>query len=456
MKKTESGIAVSVIIPAYNLESYIGACMESIVSQSLKKIELIVVDDGSTDNTIQIIQNYIDTCIEEIEDIILLRNDQNRGAGYSRNRGLDIARGKYLLFLDGDDFFEHDMIERMFCKCEECGADIAICNWYYFDNNTGESVKCDDSKYFPVYDWDNCFQLSDISAFAFQYIHEIAWNKMFRHDFIKENQFRFQCQQNANDQFFVFAGLLKARKIVRLEECLLSYRMNVKNQLSSSVSKDPYCIWNATKEISDYMDRIGQYELYKKSFHTYVVNRLIFSLRKIDEKENLLQFYRNEGFDRLRIKVCEPGDFSIPYFYQVWKWLTELKCAEDIATPYLREIFWNSEKCKELFSGLQQRQIVLWGAGADGNMFLEKSSDYNLDIRCVIDRDENKVGTVISDYRISDSSSIKNGDFIVATNPLHIPAIQYTAKCQGKAAEILDVRAYLYCGVDMEQSIVSC
>ena len=109
-KKKE--IAISVIVPTFNLEKYIKECVDSVLNQSFKNFEIILVDDGSDDDTKKIIKYYIEH--EEKTDIILLENEENRGAGYSRNRGLNIARGKYLLFLDGDDMLEHNALEKLY------------------------------------------------------------------------------------------------------------------------------------------------------------------------------------------------------------------------------------------------------------------------------------------------------------------------------------------------------
>lgn len=449
----DNNIAVSVIITAYNLEKYIGCCIDSIMNQTIENIEIILVDDCSIDNTWSIINSYKD--ITEIKDIVLIRNDKNMGAGYSRNRGLELAKGKYLVFLDGDDFFERNMIEKLYLACEQSDADIAICNWHYFDNETGHSVKYDDTEDFPFLNFYKTFQLKDIHEFAFQYIHEIAWNKMFRRQFILENDIRFQCQHNANDQFFVFASCLKAECIVHIKDCLLSYRTNIKNQLSASISKSPQCIWNASKATLEYIDKLGQYDLYKKSFNGYLINRLLFSLQRIDEtdKKCLFDFYQKEGFKDLRIEMCGAQDFYIPYFYGKWKWLINIEHVEDIQEPYLREISWESNKLKELFTRLQKDPPILWGAGINGVKFLEKANRYNIRLKCVIDRDKQKIGDVVQGYVIKGKDNFEEGDMIVVLNPLHIGMIQQEAKQQKKNIRLLDARAYLCFDIEFEQAI---
>lgn len=445
----ENEIAVSVIVPAYNLEKFIGNCINSILSQSLKSFELILIDDCSCDDTKKVIKEYMNS--EKSADIILLENDQNMGAGYSRNRGLDIARGKYLLFLDGDDIFEHNMLEKLYTVCEEIKADIAICNFYFYYNDTRKSVEHNA----PIDLFINSaesFKLTDISDCAFQYLREMAWNKMFRREFIVKNGIRFQCQNNANDQFFVYASLLKAERIVKISDYLLSYRINRENQLSTSgnISKKPLCIWNATKATLDYIDQLGLYDLYQSSFNIYAVTRLTFSLKKAEPSQRtmLLEFYKTRGFDALKLKDCHIEDFGIPYFFAMYQWLINLDSPEELEESERWALWNNRDKCEDFLRELaQEKNMVLWGAGKNGNKFLEMVSDIKPDIRYAVDMDKNKIGQTIHGYAIKHIDCIDNDNLIIAVNPDHIVAIRHYMFQHKKKAKILDVRACLCFGI---------
>ena len=112
-------VKVSVIIPVYNVEPYLKQCMDSVVGQTLKDIEIICVDDGSTDNSLDILREYAaeDSRIQIIEQ-------KNAGAGAARNNGMRYATGKYLSFLDSDDFFEPRMLEKAYDLAEKDQADL--------------------------------------------------------------------------------------------------------------------------------------------------------------------------------------------------------------------------------------------------------------------------------------------------------------------------------------------
>lgn len=444
MKNEE--IAISVIIPVYNLENYIKDCINSLLNQSLKNFELILVDDCSDDSTKKIIKEYID--VEKTADIILIENEQNMGAGYSRNMGLDIARGKYLIFLDGDDIFEFNMLEKIYHVSEAARADIAIFNFYCFNNENYKNVKYSDPIDLLIKSSSESFQLSQIGDCAFQYVREIAWNKIFRRQFIVNEGIRFQCQNNANDQFFVYAGLINAKKIVKIPDYLLRYRTNRKNQLSagSSISKYPLCIWNALKATLDYIIKVELFDLYKESFNIYSVQRLLFSLKKVGVKERkkLLNYYKERGFNALKLLNCNFQDFGIPYFYAVYKRLINLESPEGLEEIENWGMWNNKARCEQLFEELiKENNMILWGAGKNGEIFLEKANDNRLDIKCIVDMDENKVGQVLQGHVIKYHDNIENNNLIIATNPDHILAIKHQIIQQKKKVNIFDLRAYL-------------
>ena len=105
---------VSVIVPVYNAQQYLETCMDSICGQTLKELEILCVDDGSTDASYEILQNYA-----KKDSRIKLLSQKNQYAGVARNHGMKYARGKYMAFLDADDYFECDMLEKMYERAEE-------------------------------------------------------------------------------------------------------------------------------------------------------------------------------------------------------------------------------------------------------------------------------------------------------------------------------------------------
>ena len=125
---------ISIIIPIYNAEKYINKCLDSILKQTKKELEIILINDGSTDNTEKIIKTYQDKRIK------YFKND-NHGIGYSRNFGINQSTSKYIMFLDSDDYLETTACEELFNKAEKDNLDIVISDFYKVFNNNIEEIK---------------------------------------------------------------------------------------------------------------------------------------------------------------------------------------------------------------------------------------------------------------------------------------------------------------------------
>ena len=130
-------VKVSIIIPVYNTEKFLERCLNSVLNQTLRDIEIIVVNDGSKDNSLEIIKRFI-----QIDDRIILIDKENEGLTKTRNRGLEIASGKYIYNLDSDDYLEEDtMFEELYNKCEKDNLDMVVFDYYNDFGNKKEYIK---------------------------------------------------------------------------------------------------------------------------------------------------------------------------------------------------------------------------------------------------------------------------------------------------------------------------
>lgn len=128
-------IIISIIVPVYNTEKYLKKCIDSIVNQKLSELEIILINDGSTDMSLNILRDY-----ESKYDNIILINKENEGQGVARNKALDISRGNYIAFVDSDDFIEPNMLELMYNKIIDENLDMVISNYKYV-NESGQQIK---------------------------------------------------------------------------------------------------------------------------------------------------------------------------------------------------------------------------------------------------------------------------------------------------------------------------
>ena len=229
---------ISIIIPVYNAEEYLYECLDSLINQTMKNTEIICIDDGSTDNSYEILSEY---AAKDNRFIIL--QQENKGAGAARNKGMEIAKGEFLAFLDADDFFEHDMLEITLNKIEKTQADFVIFNSNQFDDKTKQFV---DSDWFVIYDFfpnEETFNYSQISGNIFKSIVGWAWDKLYRTSFVKKHNLKFQEQRTTNDALFVFSALFLASKISLLknDKKLVHHRINNSFSLENTRSKSWMC-----------------------------------------------------------------------------------------------------------------------------------------------------------------------------------------------------------------------
>ena len=245
---------VSVIIPVYNAEKYLHECLDSIVNQTLKEIEIICVNDGSTDNSLSILEEY-----RQKDNRITILTQENKGAGAARNAGLNIAKGEYLSFLDSDDYFDYTMLNKAYNKAVENNTDIVIFDTIVFNSSTKEYIKTpwrfnrnNFPRVFP-------FTYRDITKGIFSAFSHEAWNKIFKRDFISTQGIFFQEIRRSDDIFFVWSAMICANKIDIVDEPLIYYRRGLSSNLESTNDESPLDFYYAFKYLKDYLQKIGKY-----------------------------------------------------------------------------------------------------------------------------------------------------------------------------------------------------
>lgn len=200
---------VSIIIPVYNVEKYLEQCLDSIINQNLKNIEIICINDGSTDNSLKILKKYA-----KKDNRIIILSQTNLGAGAARNRGLAVAKGEYLSFLDADDFFYENMLSEAVHKLETSQSDIAVFEVDLYDNKIQKIIPDTWVVKKDKIPSQNPFCYKDCLDYIFTCSHTCAWNKLFKADFIKKHKLVFQEIHNNNDLYFVCMALSLASKII--------------------------------------------------------------------------------------------------------------------------------------------------------------------------------------------------------------------------------------------------
>ena len=197
---------ISIIVPAYNAEKYIEKCLNSLINQTKEELEFIIINDGSTDHTEEVVKSFKDKRIQYFKN-------KNQGIGKTRNFGISKAKSKYIMFLDSDDYLEKRACEEMYQKAENDSLDVVICDFYKeYDNGSIEEIRTSS--------FENA-SLKENPDIITEYL--CPWAKLYTRKLITENKIRFPEDLKYEDAPFVIEALTCAKKIGKVDECLNYY-----------------------------------------------------------------------------------------------------------------------------------------------------------------------------------------------------------------------------------------
>lgn len=302
-------IKVSVIIPVYNSAQYLTKCIESMLNQTLKEIEIICVDDGSTDESLAIIKNY-----KKLDSRIKILTQENKYAGVARNNGMRIAKGEYLFFLDSDDFSSDTLLEKVYFKGKDTNADVVFfgAKQYHEETNTYTDANWYfNRKRLPQKD---VFNKYDVPDEIFNITSVAPWTKVFRREFVQNEKLQYQALKNSNDLYFVMLAECLADRITFVNEDLTYYRVGRKGSLQNSKDKDPLCFMKAMNAVYKELVERKIYEVVKRSFDNTYINTCRYNMTStndIDVKKIVYKaVYENS-------KNIDCLDYEDTYYYNL-------------------------------------------------------------------------------------------------------------------------------------------
>ena len=275
----------SIIIPVYNAEKYLKKCLESVINQKTKyKYEIIVINDGSTDNSLNILKIY--------SNKIKIIDKPNSGPGDSRNKGLELASGKYILFVDSDDYVSDHFVEKMLDTIIQNEADIVICDYYRVTTN---NIKYFNKGEAGIYLKNN---FNKVLLMEFHSCNKIFKKELFNYE-------TYPTDMLFEDVVLVSKLILKANKIVKINDPLYYYRKN-ENSTTNIINDSNYDILKATKIIEK--DFIANN--YKDEIEFLYINNILVDL--------IIKIFKSTKTDkikevkRLKKKVIE----KYPFWYK--------------------------------------------------------------------------------------------------------------------------------------------
>lgn len=271
-------IKVSVIIPVYNAEKYLEKCLDSLLKQTFTDMEVICVDDGSTDASLEILKRF-----QEKDRRIHVLTQENQYAGTARNNGMKIAQGEYLLFLDADDFFEETLLEKIYSQGKKMEADIVLFGAKQYNGKTGCVSPAPWYLKKDAVPEENPFSRKTQDTDIFAITTPAPWTKLFRKEFIDSEGIFFQELQNSNDVYFTLTALAAAEKITCVEEDLVFYRVGAAESLQGSKKFSPACFLEAYCAVYEELNRRGIYGEVEEGFLNVLLSGCAHNLRTVTE-----------------------------------------------------------------------------------------------------------------------------------------------------------------------------
>jgi len=277
------GELISIIVPVYKVEKYLNRCINSIINQTYKNIEIILIDDGSPDRCGEICEEYSNK-----DNRITVVHKKNGGLSDARNIGMEIAKGNYITFIDSDDWVHEEYIERLYKLLKENNSDISICN---FIRTSKEYIQDDTSKVI-LYEFSNTEALEQLTGkYYIQMV--VAWGKLYKRELF--NGIKFPYGKLHEDEFTTYKVLFKSDKIVFTTETLYYYW-----QREDSITGVGFNIKGRMDVIEAYRERIEfftKYGLNEMSNNTYKSLFFIYLsvYSKLDEVNSFIdknKFYK--------------------------------------------------------------------------------------------------------------------------------------------------------------------
>lgn len=250
---------ITIIVPVYNVEKYLIECINSIINQTYVNLEIIIVNDGSTDSSLNIC-NYF----KKIDERIKVINKDNGGLSSARNVGIDIAKGKYIVFIDSDDYVDEKYVEKLYNLVKINKAEVAQCGiWKVNDNKekiekigySNNIIKTGKEMIMDIYDnhW-----LENI----------VVWNKIYKKSIFEE--IRFPLGKINEDEFTTYKILYNENKIPIIDDCLYFYRQSNDSLMRKKFNEKRLNLLEALEERIEYFYKNKEIELYNMTIKAYL------------------------------------------------------------------------------------------------------------------------------------------------------------------------------------------
>lgn len=305
---------ISIIVPIYKVEKYINQCIESIINQTYKNIEIILVDDGSPDKCPIMCDNY-----KKKDKRIKVIHKKNGGLSDARNAGIEIATGNYICFVDSDDFIKPNYIELLYKAIIKNNTKISQCGFIYYDGSEKERINYKENKVLCKRDYfyDNYTSHKTDNT--------VVWNKMYSRDIFRN--LKFNKGKIHEDEFFTYKAIEKAEKISIIKECLYSYRMNEDSITRKLYNTKRLDVLDAFKEKNDYFKNNYDEDIYN-NFGTTYLDILLYHFGQVSKyikdksikkniRNEIIKIYKTFNIINIKVKIKTIIFVYLPLLYEL-------------------------------------------------------------------------------------------------------------------------------------------
>lgn len=304
---SDNPIKVSVIVPVYNNEKFLKKCLDSIANQTLDEIEIICIDDGSSDNSLEILNSY-----KLKDERFRIMSQNNSGAAIARNNGLKMVRGEFVAFVDSDDWLELNALELLYDNAVSNDAELVLFDSVEHHKDNKLKERC--------YITNDSIKNHNNFTFNYQYRKNfvmngylVIWSKFYKTSFLKDNNITFSDHLIFNDVLFHIKSMLMAKKISYCPHILYNYLRTNQNSIQSKIglSEKSFVLLDIMDEIEEYLIGNGFYEEFESTFIRFKLTQLRGRLNKL-KPSNRNDFYKliKSYFQNMHISDGQIKDLS--------------------------------------------------------------------------------------------------------------------------------------------------
>lgn len=300
---------VSIIVPVYNVEKYIEKCLVSLVNQTLQEIEILIVNDGTKDNSMSIVKKF---AVKYPNKIIILEK-QNGGLSDARNYAIPYAKGEYIAFLDSDDYVEEDTYEQMYKIAKKENSDMVECDFYWeYKTKTKNDIGV----------------IYNNKKEMIEKVRVVAWNKLIKKDILDKNKIIFPVGYRYEDVEFTYKLIPYLDKVSFLKKPCIHY-IQREGSISNVQNERTKEIYSVLEHVIDFYREKGIYEQYKEELEYIYIRFLLCSsllrMTKIPQKQ-------------VRKKILTENWTKLNKIYPNWKKNKILKERNSIKNLYIRSV----------------------------------------------------------------------------------------------------------------------